>query len=469
MSRQHFVCAVSLLLAAVGRADTVPQFTLTQIGNLPGGTKSWAWDVTPDGDVVGDASTIGHTTPHAFYWDALTTTLTDLGTLTGIAGDESRAYGVSFDQYTAGNSDAPGTTEKNGFIYPPPFGPLTALGPPPVGYRDPNAQDVELLAGAGVHRAVGWALATTPGSEPHAAYWDYELGTALSLGTLTGSPADWSRAFGVNELGEIVGFSTRSAQPSHAFLMRGGQMIDIDPRPDPSESFACGINRASQVAGNHYSSFTLPSTACRFDERRGGWQLTDLGTLGGMEPHYSYAHDLTDGALIVGWSNTDENGRTATMWLNDQIYDLNTLVPGAELYLKEATGVNLAGQIVGYGTTGAGFEQAYRLDPATLMMMQPVSGDPGTSNQLYAVGATPGVPVHFVYGFTAGSTPVPGCAGLVVDIASPKIVGSAVADSRGIANLSAAVPSNALGVTVLIQAVEQPSCLVSNLVSYTFQ
>ncbi len=467
---RHSTRAIALLLlGAPALADTVPEFTSTPIGNLPGGTKSWAWDVTPDGDVAGYASTSAHTTPHAYYWDAQSTTMTDLGTLTGNPADESYGYGVSSDAYTAGSSDAIGTPELNGFCYPAPSGPLAPVFPAPPGYQDPNAQDIELLSGSGVHRIVGWSLTAPAGTTPHASYWDYENGTAFSLGTMMGDPNDWSRAFGVNDLGEIVGFSTRGVLPGHAFIWRAGQMIDIDGRPAGGDSFAYGINSWSQTVGFHYASLALPHTACRFDERRNGWQITDLGTLGGVEPHYSHAHDISDGALIAGWSDMDGLGRTATMWLNNQIFDLNAHVQDTELYLKEATGVNLAGQIVGYGVNAGGFEQAFRLDPATLMIMQPVVGDAGTTNNLYAIGATPGVSVHFVYGFTAGSTAVPGCTGLFVDIASPTIAGSAVADAYGVATLSVNVPSGAQGVTVLLQAVEQPSCAVGNLISYTFQ
>ncbi len=457
-------------LAAPAAADTTPAFNITLLGNLPGGNSSWAWDVTPDGDVVGSATTVGITVRHAFYWDAATAIMSDLGTLVGPAG-ESEGLAVASDRHAAGNSDQFGTLNMNGF-YDPPGGPMLPVMPPPSGYIDPNAQDIEFLPGHGFHRAVGYAQLLPAGTTPHAAYWDLEPGSAVSLGTLTGNPTDWSRAFGVNSAGDIVGFSTRGVAPGHAFIWPGaGPLVDIDPRPGGGDSFANGVNNSQQVVGFFYASFSAPSTACRYDERADGWHLTDLGCLSPVDTLYADAHDISDGALIAGYSDAPgpEHGRTATMWLNDQIYDLNALVADCPIYLVEATGVNLAGQIVGYGTDQQTlYNKAFRLDPASLMLMQPVPGNSGRSNDFYSIGAVPGDAIYFVYGFAAGSTPVPGCSGLVVDIASPKIVGSPVADAHGVALLSSNVPPAAAGVTILIQAVDPAACVVSNLIRYTF-
>jgi len=93
----------------------------------------------------------------------------------------------------------------------------------------------------------------------------------------------------------------------------------------------------------------------------------------------------------------------------------------------------------------------------------------GQSGTLWANGATPGDKVYFVYGFSAGSTNVPGCGGVQVDIAKPTIIGSPVADANGVAQLTVAIPSQASGVTILTQAVDLDGCLVSNVVSQTLQ
>lgn len=81
-----------------------------------------------------------------------------------------------------------------------------------------------------------------------------------------------------------------------------------------------------------------------------------------------------------------------------------------------------------------------------------------------ASGATPGNNVFFAYSLSLGSTPVPGCAGVTVQLGNARIAGKAVADSNGDANLSGSVPLGGCG-KVLVQAVEPATCLTSNLLS----
>jgi len=90
------------------------------------------------------------------------------------------------------------------------------------------------------------------------------------------------------------------------------------------------------------------------------------------------------------------------------------------------------------------------------------------NNTLSAHDATPGERVYFVYGLRAGSTNVPGCPGVVVDMGGPMIAGSAVANNSGDAQAVKFVPAAARGRHIYLQAVEQSSCQVSNLVPFEF-
>ncbi len=103
-----------------------------------------------------------------------------------------------------------------------------------------------------------------------------------------------------------------------------------------------------------------------------------------------------------------------------------------------------------------------------LTLDPPSPGTAGVNNTFEAHDATPGARVHFVYGLRTGSTNVPGCPGVTVDMASPAIAGSAIASNTGDATLVKFVPGGASGRRVLIQAVEQSSCTVSNRVDFTF-
>lgn len=86
---------------------------------------------------------------------------------------------------------------------------------------------------------------------------------------------------------------------------------------------------------------------------------------------------------------------------------------------------------------------------------------PGTMS-LESTNATPGASIYFTYGFSTGSTPIPGCPGVTVDLDNARIAGSAVADDGGRASISGMAPPVACG-SLMTQAVEPSSCMKSNV------
>jgi probable HAF family extracellular repeat protein len=80
----------------------------------------------------------------------------------------------------------------------------------------------------------------------------YENGKMSDLGTLPGHI--FSGALGINNRGQIVGYST-DGRTSHAFLYENGTMIDLGTLPGDGSSFANGINERGQVVGDSYNRF----------------------------------------------------------------------------------------------------------------------------------------------------------------------------------------------------------------------
>lgn len=74
----------------------------------------------------------------------------------------------------------------------------------------------------------------------------------------------------------------------------------------------------------------------------------------------------------------------------------------------------------------------------------------------------------FYYGTATGSTSVPGCTGLDVDIDSAQVLGTATVGSNGAAKYFTTVPSGWSGLKVYLQCVEIANCRKSNLVKFTF-
>ena len=152
---------------------------------------------------------------------------------------------------------------------------------------------------------------------PHAALWDKD-GSAHDLGNLGGAVVNV--AFSVNNQGQVVGFSSLSADSTpfhstHAFLW-------------------------TKATG-----------------------MRDLGTLPGDV--VSGGESINDRGQVVGPSFDANGNPRAFLWHNGVMTDLNTLVPaGAPLYLLFALAINSRGEIAGFGVTGTGDVHGFLATPS---------------------------------------------------------------------------------------------------------
>ncbi len=108
----------------------------------------------------------------------------------------------------------------------------------------------------------------------------YINGLMIDLGGLSG-PLDFSEARDVNNLGQVVGFSSVANAPdNHGFLFQGGSMLDLNALIDPLSGWtvtgASAINDLQQIAGT--ACHNGQCFAVRLDlPEPGTWLLTGLG------------------------------------------------------------------------------------------------------------------------------------------------------------------------------------------------
>ncbi|HUT28342.1 MAG TPA: right-handed parallel beta-helix repeat-containing protein [Sedimentisphaerales bacterium] len=187
-----------------------------------------------------------------------------------------------------------------------------------------------------------WLVVVVLGSGPQEV--DAREYQTTILGTLGG---DRSRAYCINDLGQIVGESTTAEGHIHAFIWEKGVMTDLGvfaAGPDGVEvSCAKSINNLGKVVGHSsYSSSNVEHPARAFLWENG--QMRDIGTLGGN----SYATAINNQGQIVG--HCEGVGR-AFLWHDDVMMDIGTL-EGGRTY---AYHINDNGQVVGESYISNGY------------------------------------------------------------------------------------------------------------------
>ncbi len=180
-----------------------------------------------------------------------------------------------------------------------------------------------------------------------------------------------SEATGINDSGEVVGYGNTSTGYWHdyAFLYTGGTngtAVGLGVPTGYSStaySAANAININGDVVG--YVSYNNANSKDTHAFLYSGGTMTDLGTFSGLTGGTSAALGINESGQIVGdASNTVGGAPDAFLYTDGQMEDLTDELgsPLAGWTSTVATGINDAGDIVGYGTCN-GAIQAFLLTP----------------------------------------------------------------------------------------------------------
>lgn len=202
---------------------------------------------------------------------------------------------------------------------------------------------------------LAWAAVCCLAESSEAIKFKYE-----NLGTLGGSqayPGFDVKEFGINNLGQVVGFSFNSGGEKHAFVRSPGQaMMDLNLilPPGTNESRARGINNAGIVAGFFHDIATGDHASAWAPLGNGYlWQ-----TLGGDN---SQACGLNDAGDVAGLGYV---GSYSHAYVKPNGADGVDLGVPAGYVESRATGINSAKTIVGYLTDTEGITTACVWYPA---------------------------------------------------------------------------------------------------------
>ena len=327
-------------------AADLPAYTVADLGTL-GGVVSVPTGINLSGQVVGYSETADGAL-HAFLWSG--GTMQDLGTpsLSGVypgtlGPPGSIATGINASGQVVGYSflSFPNQLVPYAFLYSDgvatELSPLISRSGIPLGIN--ASGQIVGQTGADFSFGVGQAFL-------------YSNGTIANLGALG---RDGSTATGINDSGQVVGYAyLANFRDNRAFLYSNETMTDLGTLGEAG-SRAHGINASGQVVGD---SFTPDFRRHAFVYTAGA--MTDLGTLGGQD---SSAYGINASGQVVGDSRTADNQQHAFLYSDGTMQDLNHLIPADSGWeLIRATGINDAGQIVGYGSIG-GQTHAFLLTP----------------------------------------------------------------------------------------------------------
>lgn len=161
-----------------------------------------------------------------------------------------------------------------------------------------------------------------------AALWD-----AGSYGDISGGQDRNSQAYGINDLGEVVGWDQNVA-------------VFFDPDPSPMgapgpRSAARSISDSGYVTGTSFDNVNRTWSAWFYDGSE--FQIIATGPSG-----TTYAWDVNDLGQVVGTANGE-----AFLWEDGTYYSLSALIGEGAGTLYEARSINDCGVIVGYAGEGA--------------------------------------------------------------------------------------------------------------------
>jgi probable HAF family extracellular repeat protein len=192
--------------------------------------------------------------------------------------------------------------------------------------------------------------------------------TIIDLGTLGGTS---SIATGINDLGEVVGYSSLPNLQDHAFLYSAGQIKDLGTLGG-GNSAAFGINNSSEVVGDSETTVSAELDASTYSNM----------SLSSLLPN-GIARGVNDSGQIVGdYSPPGSSGTHAFLFSSGSPSDLGTLGGNN----SNAYAINAVGQVVGQSDVFTSAAQhAFLYSSGNIFDLGTLGG---TNSSAYAINAS---------------------------------------------------------------------------------
>jgi len=326
-------CILAVLLQP--SISAAQAFRVTDLGTFAGGSVSQGQALTNCGQVVGYAR-FADFDAHGFLWDQ-ERGLHDLGAIAP-QHNFSVAQAINSSGVVAGYStfDYPPNLDSHAVLWM--NGGIFDLG------TLPGSNDAQAMGINDRGEVVGFSV-------PHAFLWTAQTGME-DLGAL---PGGYSQALAINNREQVTGFSNNARGNWQAFVWtRSGGMQALPYRTSRDDSASGNaINAKGEIAGASGGGFTSIAVMWHADHQT----VETLGVLPGQG--WSAAFAINDHSEVVGWS-----GFVAFLWTHKNgMQILNDLIPkNSGWTLSLPIGINDRGQITGQGTIN-GQQHGFLLTP----------------------------------------------------------------------------------------------------------
>lgn len=333
------LAALAALALAMTRPAAADGYTVTDLGALPGKPYSSTWQqaINNNGEIAAYAnSSVSDLVNETYFGDA--SFLWKNGVIAPLPGLPNSFDTIAFSLNNKGQAVGRSTPdgERNHAVLWD-HGVIQLLGELPGDNKSAALQ----INDRG--QAVGYSQKpVADGNDRRAALW-YK-GAVSRLPSLPGG-GGYDEGLGVNEQGQIAGFSGQSYGLEHIAVWEKGAVTDLGTLGgDWGDGYA--INNKGQIAG---ASATASGDEHAFLGEKG--ILIDLGVADGDV--FSAALSINIQGQVVGYSGSDPDDITkdhALLWANGVMTDLQTKIPaGSGLTIIMALGINDGGQIVAQG------------------------------------------------------------------------------------------------------------------------
>lgn len=326
---------ISFFVAIFGIAFTsgslaAIQYTITDLGTLPGGTGSGAVAVSSAGLIAGQSNDSQVYFGHAFLWTPSGGMIDLLHTPEGAS---SNALDVNDSAQVVGITQSNAYAPTRGFFYD--GGTVISRGLSADGRARSEAVGINASGQVAGDGQIG-----DQNSHPHA--FRYDHGVMLDLGTLPNGLT--STGVAINDVGQVAGTADTNGR-AHAFRWSAqAGMVDLGSLGPGTEAWAMN-NSGSVVGRTRVSDEDIYFHAFLYTDENG---MVDLEPSGVTD---SAAWGINDNEDIVG-SCFFGGAVNGSVFIDHQgaFLDLNTLIdPATYWHLINAYDINNAGQIVGLG------------------------------------------------------------------------------------------------------------------------